>query len=544
MITGLPVPWLEIADGDGPILLIAPHGGRAGQAARATLHPRVNDLETAAITRELARRLGAPALINAAMDRNDLDCNRLSQLTLRAPWLLELITDRIEHIIAHHGRATVLLIHGWNIIEPRVDLGLGLKETTNGLRPPSGAHISASDEFINGPVTELVARLRAAKILTTFGLRYPGGGAQNLLQAFTPRHEASGLPALRRLAAIATDGAIDALQLEMSVALRLPGDLREHNLDALAEIFSRPHNGATPPQRAVAVMRESIPHVHKKAAAHPVAAPSRIGIEFYDPHTRHGGMVSFDFGAGAAGGRITVLFDHRRVALFTAEGKASRTFDKISLGPLLLDTSARGRLEFRGPAVVVDDGTTYLSVEHALAAGRLDTAMEVAASLDFDRGMPAFDDLLASLENMLAQTQTAGVPSNHLSRSAPPHASFGRLRGTISLAGIKRRIDAAARLGVSFTGLGSQTFVARRMIWACFQGCAAHQAIEARTVSIDSAIDQRTAHIFENGNWIDCNLGKIEFEGASSSSPPKRITLATTTPAGTQIWMHGTPELS
>src|SRR4029077_7384215 len=105
--------WLETNEGAAPILLIAPHGGRAGHAARATLHPKVNDLETAAITRELAHRLGAPALINAAMDRNDLDCNRLSQLILRAPWLLELITDRIEDIISHHGRVTVLLIHGW-----------------------------------------------------------------------------------------------------------------------------------------------------------------------------------------------------------------------------------------------------------------------------------------------------------------------------------------------------------------------------------------------------------------------------------------------
>src|SRR5438445_3874232 len=85
--------WLETLDGDAPILLIAPHGGRAGAAARATLHPKVNDLETAEITRELARRLGAPALINVGMDRNELDCNRLSQLNARAPWLLEMLAE-------------------------------------------------------------------------------------------------------------------------------------------------------------------------------------------------------------------------------------------------------------------------------------------------------------------------------------------------------------------------------------------------------------------------------------------------------------------
>ena len=81
--------WLEIVDGAVPVLLIAPHGGRAGLAARSTLHPKVNDLGTAEITREIATRLGARALINRAMDRNELDCNRLSQLSQRAPWLLE-----------------------------------------------------------------------------------------------------------------------------------------------------------------------------------------------------------------------------------------------------------------------------------------------------------------------------------------------------------------------------------------------------------------------------------------------------------------------
>src|SRR5713226_5288911 len=108
-------PWLEIIDGDAPILLIAPHGGRAGAAARATLHPKVNDLETAEITRELARRLNATALINAGMDRNELDCNRVAQVATREPWLLDLIADEVAQIVDRWQRATVLIIHGWNI---------------------------------------------------------------------------------------------------------------------------------------------------------------------------------------------------------------------------------------------------------------------------------------------------------------------------------------------------------------------------------------------------------------------------------------------
>ena len=48
------------------------------------LHPKVNDLHTADITRELAQRLGAGAIINAGMDGDRLDLNRLSQVMERA----------------------------------------------------------------------------------------------------------------------------------------------------------------------------------------------------------------------------------------------------------------------------------------------------------------------------------------------------------------------------------------------------------------------------------------------------------------------------
>src|ERR1700704_5160428 len=127
-----PAPWLEVIEGAAPILLIAPHGGRAGIATRSTLHPKVNDLETADITRDLATRLGATALINAGMDRNEIDCNRLSQIGERAPWMLDLIANHASRIIDLHGRTIVLLIHGWNVIEPRIDFGLGLRRAKDG----------------------------------------------------------------------------------------------------------------------------------------------------------------------------------------------------------------------------------------------------------------------------------------------------------------------------------------------------------------------------------------------------------------------------
>ena len=170
--------WLELIEGDAPILLIAPHGGRAGPAARATLHPKVNDLETAEITRDLAARINGHALINFAMDRNEIDCNRLPQVASRAPWLLDLIADRVSTIIQRHGRATVLLIHGWNVIEPRVDLGLGLRDRAGRLHPPAGAHISACDDFIHGPVAALANGLRAAGICQPLACAIPAAAAR------------------------------------------------------------------------------------------------------------------------------------------------------------------------------------------------------------------------------------------------------------------------------------------------------------------------------------------------------------------------------
>ncbi|MBV8095274.1 MAG: hypothetical protein JO110_18990 [Acetobacteraceae bacterium] len=537
--------WLEIIDGDAPFLLIAPHGGRAGAAARGALHPKVNDLETAEITREIAGRLGARALINTAMDRNELDCNRLSQIMQRAPWLLELIVKQLAAIIRCSGHATVLLIHGWNIIEPRIDLGLGLKDVGGTLRPPPGAHVSANNTFIRGPVSALAARLRDAQINPTFGLRYPGGAAQNLLQGFTPRHASSEAVPLRQLAAMATEGVLNALQLEMSVALRLPGELRERAIAAISDTFvdneaaSREEipAGLYPP---VHIIRQMAPPPPRKTVASS-APPSRVGIEFYDPATQLGGMVSFDFGPGAAGGRIMILFDRCRVALFTAEGKAERNGNRLSIGPLSLNAAPGGKLCFRGPAVIVDDGTAYLSVERALAAGRLDMATEVEATLEFDGAAASFSDLLVELDELFAEARASRMQQQALSLMTPPHAAFGRLHGAIRLNNNRRAFEANFRLGASFTGLGPQKFVTRRMVWSNFSRPRGHDAFEARALELDGDAQHRIARVFRGGQWTSCSLREIDIKLAPSLTAPERIRAAATQLNGAQLSIEGEP---
>src|SRR5581483_3332886 len=160
--------WLKVIEGNAPILLIAPHGGRAGAAARARLHPRINDLHTAEITHELARRLDAHALINGAMDRNLLDCNRVEEIARKAPWMLARMAELVARIAAEHRRVLILVVHGWNVVQPRIDFGLGARFRAGRLQPVSSAHITASDHFINGPLAELCLRLQANGILPTF----------------------------------------------------------------------------------------------------------------------------------------------------------------------------------------------------------------------------------------------------------------------------------------------------------------------------------------------------------------------------------------
>jgi hypothetical protein len=541
----VPAPWLEVIEGAAPILLIAPHGGRAGAASRSTLHPKVNDLETAAITRDLAQRIGAAALINAGMDRNEIDCNRLSQLADRAPWMLDLIAQRTSRIVADHGHATVLLIHGWNVIEPRIDFGLGLRDARGRLQPPAGAQVSASDEFINGPVSALSARLSADGIIPTFGLRYPGGALQNLLQAFTQRHAASEIQALRRLAELSARGAIDAIQLEMSVAVRMAGSIRVRGLNALTEIFLHTANGngrsahAGPHSATLTVQREAPSKVGRKPPIAPASPPARIGVEFYDRIARIGGMASFDFGSAAAGARIMLMFDDCRAALFTGEGQTVRDGGNLRLGPLELTLREdRGTLRFSGPAVIVNDGAAYLSVENALAQCELDTAMEVEGTLEFAAGVHGSE----FPDGLIERAGKASVESDGSAVAGRATAIFGRLRGAITILGVRREIDAVARIGGSFTGLEPIRFETRRMLWACFPDAPDFTALEARAWTFADGGSRRTARMLCNGEWRECDIAAIELETPAPGACPDRIAASMTTPQGGGAPLNGVAE--
>ena len=504
-------PWLEMLAGGAPTLLIAPHGGRAGQATRALLNPKVNDLHTAAITRELAARLDAPALINQALDRNHLDLNRLMQVNADAPWFLEVILERLRTIIARHGHATILVIHGWNVIQARVDLGIGLRRHGDHLRPPGAARVSVSDEFIHSALGDLVEQLGKHGILASFGLRYPAGGAQNLLQAFTDRHLQSEVTALRELSTLASRGQIDAVQLELSVAVRMPGELRGRCIAAIGDVFGAQSNIANGSVPRLTVIRAPLP----KPAAPPARAlapmmPTRVGVEAFDPSAKIGAMASFDLGAGGVGGRIMMLLAGGRVALFTGEGSPRRDGNRISLGPLALESDREGLMvTFRGHAVIVPDASNYLSIERALASGWLDEKMEVALRLHPGAGSAGFD-----LEELFAARDEANRDGSI--------AAFGTLSGAVRIDGHQSEIHGVGRSGLSFTGLGPQRFNSRRMIWACFNDVATPTAVELRAVAGD-ADEQRSGRVLDKSGWMPCPVGHVDVETPSVSAAPTRI---------------------
>jgi len=527
--------WLEVIDSDSPLLLIAPHGGRAEQRTRALLNPKVNDLHTADITRTLANRLGASALINVGMDRNRLDCNRLSQIIENAPWLLERIADRLAGVVARHGRATVLLIHGWNIIEPRIDLGLGLRNIGGELCPPGSACVSACDDFINGPLTDLAERLRQLGIKPSYGMRYPGGGVQNLLQAFSSRHRESPVAALRKISEISIGGIVDAAQLELSVALRMPGELRARCEDAIAAAFATDRTASQSSRKPMVVNRAPRPRIAKTeiGAAATVAAPGRVGIEFFDPVARIGAMASFDVGGAGMGARIMLLFEGRRAALFTAEGRPVRSESSVTHGPLSLTRDGDSIvLAFRGPAVIVPDSTAYLSIERALASGRLDGATEVKVRFEIESGGADadfnFDRLLTS------SVDASQIPSSS--------AAFGRIAGKVCVDGNAHEVNGYARAGVSFTGLGPQKFNARRMLWACFEGSGAPLALEARSVTVDDAPPAESARILSAEGWSPWELRDLSIHTASVEEPPKTIFASMAHPDGSVFEIEGRAE--
>jgi hypothetical protein len=313
----------------------------------------------------------------------------------------------------------------------------------------------------------------------------------------------------------------------------MPGELRTRCEDAIAQVFSANGAGSHTPRAPLVVNRAPRPPVVRSelGAAATAAAPGRVGIEFYDPAAHIGAMASFDVGGVGMGARIMMLFDRHRAALFTAEGRPTRSSGAVTHGPLSLRREGESIvLAFRGPAVIVPDAAAYLSIERALASGRLDGDTEVNARFEIDRagGEFDFDRILSS----------PGAAQDRASSSA----SFGRISGRVCIDGAARTVNGFARAGMSFTGLGPQKFTARRMIWSCFEDKDAPRALEARSVESGDGPPGRSARILGPRGWTACELGDLTIDTPSVEQPPRRISASLTRPDGPSCELEGSVE--
>jgi hypothetical protein len=181
-------PAFEIIRGPTPLLLVAPHGGRRDSASRPWIGGgmRTNDLHTAALTRELAAATAASALVNTALDRNDVDLNRVTTAHDDAPRFLEILGELLEETLARHGYAVVLTIHGWNVVQASVDLGIGYQPGRHAPSAPPGPTVSV--DFVASALGPLGIALAARGIGVSLGTRYPARARENLLQLFSRRY--------------------------------------------------------------------------------------------------------------------------------------------------------------------------------------------------------------------------------------------------------------------------------------------------------------------------------------------------------------------
>lgn len=416
---------LDVLTGDGPLVWLAPHGGARDADSRpwARERLRVNDLHTASLTAELARATGAPAVVNARHDRNDVDLNRIVEAHDRAPWFLEALADLLEATIARHGRATLLVVHGWNVVQPAADLGLGCLPGDDPWHVPPASAVSPG--FARRALPVLVDALAAGGIRATIGARYPARHRENLLQLFTPRYRDDPRPLVHRFAALASR--TDAVQLELGIPLRWDGPWRGRFVGACRTA----RTALAAPDGHPPVIRPVTPPLQ------PPPPPARR-LQFTSSDVS--GLVATD--EAGRGGRLLLFSPDGELTLFTGERVGDESPGRV--GPLLVEPRGDGlRVRLAGPLLRFPDATPFLDLERGLARARLieaDVALEfqpdhlVGASGDFGRvtGSLAIDGGTRPIEAR-AFFDTGDAPAPWPRVRAALHWGSGGLSVTIGL---------------------------------------------------------------------------------------------------------------
>ncbi len=352
------------------MLVVAPHGGLC---RRDLLAPdgdgtlRGNDLHTCEVAEELASRLDATLVANVAVDRNELDLNRIDEVEARAPWFLALLHAELERILARHEVAQVLFVHGWHVVQPQCDVGIGARLASAQQAFECQTCLTVPPGYVLGSLALLEREAARDGLRTTFGERWPAAHANNVMQLFR-RH--GGRPpgahgaALRALAA---SGRVRAVQLELAAPLRWPGRWRERFVAAAAAAFTRPIDAPC-----------EAPPAASPLGARPAAAPAgkaRFALQAHDPQVGEAGLgivvVIGPLSRDELGARLLLLPGGQRMLLFTGHARM-RPGEPLAVAGLRVSPCDGGvAVRFAGPVLDLPDARRHFAHEPAQLDARV-----------------------------------------------------------------------------------------------------------------------------------------------------------------------------
>lgn len=402
--------------GRGPILVVAPH---AALRANDLPNQRANDLHTGAVAEALAERLDGSAIVNDKIDRNLLDLNRTSTIRKRASWFADALQELLCEILGRHDAACVVFVHGWHVMQPRCDIGVGARMESVAEASDCARSLTASPAWLAECAEPFRGACARLGVRATYGERWPAAHPNNFVQIFrrTPRGGEAG--ALAALAEHAAADRVEAVQLELGAPLRWPGRLRDAFVGALADALrcaaanrGDASEGASASGRASlagsatsgaeAEAARSPPPVESASAAvsargplatsraaQPTSQETRVprrhvALQLFDP--RDGG-AGFGLVAGIAhlpdgdtGARLLLFLGGKRMAIFIGH---ERGHGDLAVAGLRVDPASDGfELRFRGFALLAQDGSRYFADERSQGEAVL---TEVDAALAYRR---------------------------------------------------------------------------------------------------------------------------------------------------------------
>jgi hypothetical protein len=384
--------WLEVRHGRTGLVLVAPHGARRHRPVRPG--DGTNDLFTAAITRELAARLDACALINTGLDRNVTDCNRISDLSEQAPELLALLRARIQAHAARGRRALVVFVHGWNMALPCCDVGVGIVGGAGAMGagqlraaidqdPDACALLGRWPTIGRARLRRLAPALAGALadhgITLGVGRRWPATGRDNAAQLFSGRHAEHAHEDVAWISRQAARGLTDGVQLELGIPLRWPGRRRRALMAALEEVLADAARAGEeaapdPPPRRDDWALGPIARVPEAAVSEgwSLEAVATDGTGIF------AGVEST--GPGAMAARLCLVLTDGRMLLFVGEGHWAGDADNWNLEGFgwRRDDDGAHRVTLDGAMIAYAGHDAYADLERGLASAGL---AEARASL-------------------------------------------------------------------------------------------------------------------------------------------------------------------